>query len=56
MKAQSRLEVLQFHQHCGIIDPPHAKVQWRGNAARRTARATSEILELIEAGRAESLR
>ena len=41
--------LLEFHEHCRIIDPPHAVVHWRGKFRAQNGRVgDSDILDLIE--------
>jgi len=59
MKAMfEAFEVLEFHQHCRIIDPPRAVVHWRGKFRTQNGQVgTTDILDLIEVrdGRISSL-
>jgi ketosteroid isomerase-like protein len=59
MKAMfDAFEVVEFHQHCRIIDPPRAVVHWRGKFRAKNAQVgDTDILDLIEVrdGRISSL-
>ena len=51
-------EVVEFQQHCRIIDPPRAVVHWRGKFRAQNGRVgETDILDLIEVrdGRISSL-
>jgi ketosteroid isomerase-like protein len=51
-------EVVEFRQHCRIIDPPRAVVHWRGKFRAQNGQVgESDILDLIEVrdGRIASL-
>ena len=50
MKAMfEAFEVVEFHQHCRIIDPPRAVVHWRGKFRTQNGRTgEADILDLIE--------
>ena len=50
MKAMfDAFEVVEFHQHCRIIDPPRAVVHWRGKfRAQNGQMGETDILDLIE--------
>ena len=51
-------EVVEFHQHCRIIDPPRAAVHWRGKFRTKNGQVgDADILDLIEVrdGRISSL-
>jgi ketosteroid isomerase-like protein len=42
-------EVLEFRQHCRIIDPPRAVVHWRGKFRAKNGQVgETDILDLIE--------
>jgi uncharacterized protein (TIGR02246 family) len=42
-------QVVEFHQHCRIIDPPRAVVHWRGTFRTQNGRTgEADILDLIE--------
>lgn len=50
--------LLEFHQHCRIIDPPRAVVHWRGKfRARNGRKGDTDVVDLIEVrdGRIASL-
>ena len=50
--------VVEFQEHCRIIDPPHAVVHWRGKFRLQNGRVgDTDILDLIEVkdGRIASL-
>lgn len=50
--------VVEFHEHCRIIDPPRAVVHWRGKFRTQNGRmGDADILDLIEVrdGRIASL-
>lgn len=50
--------LVEFHQHCRIIDPPRAVVHWRGKFRARNGReGDTDVLDLIEVrdGRISSL-
>ena len=41
--------LLEFHQHCRIIDPPRAVVHWRGKFRAQNGRVgDTDIIDLIE--------
>jgi ketosteroid isomerase-like protein len=46
----STFELLDFHSHCRLIDPPQAVVHWRGKfRSRKTGEvADTDVLDLIE--------
>jgi uncharacterized protein (TIGR02246 family) len=50
MKAMfAAFEVVEFHQHCRIIDPPRAVVHWRGKfRAQNGQMGETDILDIIE--------
>jgi len=50
--------VVEFHQHCRIVDPPRAVVHWRGKfRAQNGKEGETDILDLVEVrdGRIASL-
>ena len=50
--------LLEFHEHCRIIDPPRAVVHWRGKFRAKNGRVgDTNVLDLIEVreGRISSL-
>ena len=59
MKAMfDAFEVVEFHEHCRIIDPPRAVVHWRGKFRTSNGQVgDTDILDLIEVwdGRISSL-
>ena len=59
MKAMfDAFEVVEFQQHCRIIDPPRAVVHWRGKFRARNGRVgEADVLDLFEVrdGRIASL-
>ena len=51
-------EVVEFQQHCRIIDPPRAVVHWRGKFRAKNGKVgETDVLDLIEVrdGRIASL-
>jgi uncharacterized protein (TIGR02246 family) len=42
-------EVVDFREHCRVIDPPRAVVHWRGSFRARNGRVgETDVLDLIE--------
>jgi uncharacterized protein (TIGR02246 family) len=45
----SAFEVVDFREHCRVIDPPRAVVHWRGTFRARNGRVgETDVLDLIE--------
>ena len=43
------LELIEFKQHCRVIDAPHAVVHWRGTFRAKSGKVgEADILDLIE--------
>jgi ketosteroid isomerase-like protein len=42
-------EIVEFHQHCRVIDPPRAVVHWHGTFRASNGRVgAADVLDLIE--------
>ena len=42
-------EVVQFHEHCRVIDPPRAVVHWRGTFRARNGKlGETDVLDIFE--------
>src|SRR5215207_2812275 len=42
-------EVIEFHEHCRIIDPPRAVVHWRGKFRTQNGNVgNTDVLDLFE--------